>query len=48
MHPLNLPEVMVPFAKERIDDKGRLTDPATSVIISKLLEALIVRARRLI
>ena len=47
MYPLNRPEVMVPFAQEKIDDKGRLTDQKTRKIIAELLGALIVWARRL-
>ena len=47
MYPLNRPEVMVPFAQEKIDDQGRLTDPATRKKIAELVEALIVWARRL-
>lgn len=47
MYPLNLPEVMVPFAKEKFDDKGSLTDPKTGEKIVQLIEALIVWARRL-
>ena len=47
MYPLNFPEVMVPFAHEKIDDKGRLTDPTTREKIEELLKALIIWARRL-
>ena len=47
MYPLNLPEVMVPFAQEKIDDKGRLTDATTREKISDLVGALIIWARRL-
>ena len=47
MYPLNRPEVMVPVAQEKIDDKGRLTDPQTREKIAELIEALIVWARRL-
>jgi chromate reductase len=47
MYPMNRPEVMVPFAQEKIDDTGRLTDPKTREKIAELLEALIVWARRL-
>lgn len=47
MYPLNRPEVMVPFAQEKIDDQGRLTDPRTRDKIAELLAALIVWARRL-
>lgn len=47
LFPLNRPEVMVPFAQEKIDDKGSLTDPATREKIAKLVEALIIWTRRL-
>ena len=44
---LNRPEVMVPFAHEKIDDKGRLTDRKTTEHIASLLEALVTWTRRL-
>jgi chromate reductase, NAD(P)H dehydrogenase (quinone) len=47
MYPLNRPEVMVPFAQEKIDGNGRLTDPATREKIAELVEALIAWTRRL-
>ena len=47
MHPLNLPEVIVPFAQEKIDDQGRVTDPKTREKITQLVEALILWTRRL-
>jgi chromate reductase, NAD(P)H dehydrogenase (quinone) len=47
MYPLNLPEVMVPFASEKVDNAGRLTDTKTREKIGELLAALIVWARRL-
>ena len=47
MYPLNSPEVMVPFAHEKIDDKGRLIDTTTREKILELLEALIIWARRM-
>ena len=47
MYPLNLPEVMVPFAQQKIDDKGRLTDAKTRGKIAELVEALIIWTRRL-
>jgi chromate reductase len=47
MHPLNRPEVMVPFAQEKVDEQGRLTDSKTREKIKELLEALILWARRL-
>jgi len=47
MYPLNSPEVMVPFAHEKIDDTGRLTDRKTTEHIASLLEALVTWTRRL-
>ena len=47
MYPLNQPEVMVPFAQDKIDQNGRLTDPKTREKIKELLEALVVWTRKL-
>jgi chromate reductase, NAD(P)H dehydrogenase (quinone) len=47
MHPLNQPEVMVPFAQEKIDASGRVTDAKTKEKIKELLEALVVWTRKL-
>ena len=47
MYPLNRPEVMVPFAHEKIDDNGRLRDPKTREKIAELVEALITWTRQL-
>jgi chromate reductase len=47
MHPINKPEVMVPFASEKIDDKGKVTDEATRERIKELLDALVAWTRRL-
>jgi chromate reductase len=46
MHPLNQPEVMVPFAQDKVDENGRVTDQKTRDKIKELLEALVVWARR--
>jgi chromate reductase len=46
MYPLNAPEVMVPFAQDKIDAGGRVTDAKTREKIKELLEALVVWARR--
>jgi chromate reductase len=48
MHPLNRPEVMVPFAAERFDDKGRLADGAAREHIRTLLGALVAWTKRLL
>jgi chromate reductase, NAD(P)H dehydrogenase (quinone) len=47
MHPLNRPEVMVPFAHEKIDKEGKVTDPKTKEKIRELLESLVTWTRRL-
>jgi chromate reductase len=47
MYPLNRPEVMVPFAQERIDKEGKVTDQDTRQLIRKLLEALVQWTRKL-
>jgi chromate reductase len=47
MHPLNQPEVMVPFAQEKIDDSGLLTDGKTRDKIAELLHELVACTRRL-
>jgi len=47
MHPLNQPEVMVPFAQEKIDPSGRVTDPKTKDKIKELLEAFVAWTRKL-
>jgi chromate reductase, NAD(P)H dehydrogenase (quinone) len=46
MYPMNSPEVMVPFAQEKIDESGRVTDGKTREKIKELLEALVVWARK--
>ena len=47
MFPLNQPEVMVPFAQEKIDQNGRLTDQKTRDKIKELLGALVLWAKKL-
>jgi chromate reductase len=47
MHPLNQPEVIVPFAQDKVDQYGRLTDSKTREKIRELLEALVVWTRKL-
>jgi chromate reductase, NAD(P)H dehydrogenase (quinone) len=44
---LNQPEVMVPFAHEKIDKNGRLTDQKTRELIRQLLEGLVTWTSRL-
>lgn len=40
MHALNRPEVMIPFAQDKFDEKGRLKDEKTRQKIRELLGAL--------
>jgi chromate reductase, NAD(P)H dehydrogenase (quinone) len=44
---LNQPEVMVPFAQDKIDKDGKVTDQMTREKIRELLEALVAWTRRL-
>ena len=46
MLPLNQPEVMIPFAQDKVDSKGRVTDENTRKRIRELLESLIAWTRR--
>jgi chromate reductase len=41
MYPINHPEVMVPVAQEKVDEKGRLTDEKTRGKIAELLDSLV-------
>jgi chromate reductase len=47
MYLLNQPEVMVPFAQEKIDEKGRLVDEPTRKRIGELLVSLMAWTQRL-
>ena len=47
MHPINRPEVIVPFADEKIDEKGRVTDEKTRRKIGELLKSLVAWTERL-
>lgn len=47
MHPLNQPEVMVPFADKKVDAEGRLTDQVTREKIGELVAALVKWTERL-
>ena len=44
---LNQPEVMVPFAQEKIDKEGKLTDQKTRERIRELLESLVAWTKKL-
>jgi chromate reductase, NAD(P)H dehydrogenase (quinone) len=47
MYPVNQPEVMVPFANEKIDKDGNLTDMKTREKIKELLQSLVAWTKRL-
>jgi chromate reductase len=47
MHPLNRPEVMMPFAQEHVDENGNLADETTRQLIKQLLDALVKWTRKL-
>ena len=47
MHPINRPEVLVTFANQKFDEKGRLTDEKAKELIGQLLEALVAWTRKL-
>jgi chromate reductase len=45
-HPLNRPEVMMPYARGKIDENGEVNDETTRKLIGELLEALITWTER--
>lgn len=47
MYPINRPEVIVPYAGEKIDERGRVTDEKTREKIRELLQSLVAWTRRL-
>jgi chromate reductase len=47
MFPLNQPEVMVPFAQDKVDNNGRVTDEKTRKKIRELLESLVAWTKRM-
>jgi chromate reductase len=47
MFPLNQPEVMVPFAADKVDSTSRLTDQKTREKIAELLRSIVAWSRRL-
>jgi chromate reductase len=46
MRPINRPEVIVPFASEKIDKKGQLIDKETEERIMKLMKSLVDWTRK--
>lgn len=47
MFPLNQPEGMVPFAQDKVDSNGRVTDEKTRKKIRELLESLVAWTKRM-
>jgi len=47
MHPLNRPEVMIPFAQEKFDENGNLIDEKTKEKIKELLAALVAWTKKI-
>jgi chromate reductase len=47
MHPVNLPEVMIPSSGQKFDDNGNLKDAFSRKVIAELLQALVVWTRKL-
>jgi len=47
MHPINRPEVIVAYAPEKIDERGKIKDKATRKLIKELLDNLVAWTRRL-
>jgi chromate reductase, NAD(P)H dehydrogenase (quinone) len=41
VHPLNRPEIMVPFAAQNFDDQGNLTNEKTKKAIAQMLQSLV-------
>jgi chromate reductase len=47
MYPINYPEVMVAYAREKIDENGKVKDKQTIEMIQQLVEALVDWTERL-
>jgi chromate reductase len=47
MHPVNVPEVIVPFAREKFDATGRLLDENTKKFLTQLFQNIVNWTRRL-
>jgi chromate reductase len=47
MYPINRPEVMMPNAREHVDENGNVTDETTRQLIQQLLDALMQWTRKL-
>jgi len=47
MHPVNKPEVILPFAAQNVDADGKLTNEQTKILIKQLIESLVAWTNRL-
>jgi chromate reductase len=47
MHPINKPEIFVPFANQKFDEQGKLNDDKTKEFVKGYLEALATWTRKL-
>jgi chromate reductase len=47
MHPVNKPEVILPFAAQNVDADGKLTNEQTKILIKQLIEALVAWTNQL-
>lgn len=47
VYPLNAPEVMVPFANEKVDQNGNIVDQKTREKVKELLESLVSWTKKL-
>ncbi len=47
MHPVNQPEVLVPYVEDKVDRAGRIVDVTTREKVRALLEALVAWTLRL-
>lgn len=47
MHPINGPEVIVPFAQNKFDTNGNLVDENTQMFVRQLLQNLVNWTRKL-
>jgi chromate reductase len=47
MHPVNQPEVMVPYVEDKVDRAGRITDVTAREKVRVLLESLVAWTLRL-
>lgn len=48
MYPINQPEVMMPFAEEKVDNEGKIADKVTRELVKQLLTSLIDWTRKIL